>query len=140
IAKHGFGASSSVWLAESLKSQLSLRYVCIKIIALNIDPNREIQAMRRINDADSSHEGLPFIRKHIDEFQLHGPKEVHLCFVSSPMRETLFRLQKRLSRRRLPLLIFKLFTFCLLLAINFLHTECRLIHTGKPFNSLYNHR
>ncbi|KAJ8120195.1 hypothetical protein ONZ43_g3033 [Nemania bipapillata] len=45
------------------------------------------------------------------------------------MRETLFRFQQRCFGHRLPLPIFKFFTYCLLQALDYLHTECHLIHT-----------
>ncbi|KID74357.1 protein kinase domain protein, partial [Metarhizium brunneum ARSEF 3297] len=45
------------------------------------------------------------------------------------MRETLFDLQRRLPGNRIPLQLFKLYVFCLLEALGYLHSACRLIHT-----------
>lgn len=84
-----------------------------------------------LTHAKRSHEGLSFIRTPVDEFQLKGPEGTHSCLVYVPMRETLFRFQHRLRRERLPLPVFKLFVYCLLEALDYLHTECRMVHTGK---------
>lgn len=46
------------------------------------------------------------------------------------MRETLSQFQQRLPRQRLGLPLFKAYIFCLLQALDYLHTDCRLIHTG----------
>lgn len=89
-----------------------------------------------INHANPSHEGLSFIRTPIDEFQLEGPEGVHSCLVYEPMRETIFQLQHRLQRQRLALPLFKFFIYCLLQALDYLHTVCHLIHTGKAFKYL----
>ncbi|CAG9945608.1 unnamed protein product [Clonostachys rosea f. rosea IK726] len=106
ISKLGFGGGSTVWLAENLK-------FIQKIIA----------------DAKRPHDGLDFIRTPIDEFHLEGPEGTHLCLVYVPMRETLFRLQKRFERERIAPPLFKFYTYCLLHALDYLHTECHLIHT-----------
>ncbi|KAF9784249.1 hypothetical protein IL306_007717 [Fusarium sp. DS 682] len=54
IAKLGFGAGSTVWLAENLKL--------------------EMMYSKLISHAKPSHEGLSFIRTPIDEFRLKGPE------------------------------------------------------------------
>ncbi|KAI5464267.1 kinase domain protein [Mariannaea sp. PMI_226] len=135
ISKLGFGAGSTFWLAENLKfkrwKKSSLpRFVSIKIAALDTDASKEMMYSKRITHAKPSHEGLSFIRTPIDEFQLKGPEGTHICLVYEPMRETLFQLQHRLRRQRLAPPLFKFFTFCLLQAVDYLHNECRLIHTG----------
>lgn len=114
---------------------MAYRYVAIKIPAFDTDVSRETKYAKLINHADPSHEGLSFLRVPIDEFQLKTAAGTHFCLVYEPMRETLFRLQHRLKRQRLALPLFKFFMYCLLQALDYLHTECRVIHTGKlaPF-------
>ncbi|TWU70376.1 hypothetical protein ED733_000055 [Metarhizium rileyi] len=134
IAKLGFGSGSTVWLAENLafkkwfKSSVP-RYVSIKIPALDANAADEIGWLRLISNANPSHEGLSHIRTPIDVFDLQGEGGTHTCLVFEPMRETLFQFQRRLPRQRLGLPIFKAYMFCLLQALDYLHTECRLIHT-----------
>ncbi|KAI0805371.1 kinase domain protein [Xylaria sp. FL0064] len=144
IVKLGFGTGSTVWLAENLKfkrwrkSPLP-RYVSIKIAALDTNATREMRASKRISNPTTSHEGLHLIRTPIDEFQLKGPEGTHSCFVYKPMRETISQFQHRLQRPKLDLRLFKFYTYCLLLSLDYLHTECRLIHTDiKDDNIMMN--
>ncbi|QLI65411.1 Dual specificity protein kinase [Metarhizium brunneum] len=105
------------------------RYVSIKISALDANAADEIRCMKLISKANPSHEGLSHIRTPIDVFNLQGECGTHTCLVFEPMRETLFQFQQRLPRQRLGPPIFKAYMFCLLQALDYLHTECRLIHT-----------
>ncbi|KYK58834.1 protein kinase domain protein [Drechmeria coniospora] len=114
--------------ARSNKSPMP-RYVTIKIPALDIDVSRETRYSKLINHANPTHEGLSFLRVPIDEFKLKAATGTHSCLVYEPMRETLFQLQHRLKRQRLALPLFKFFIYCLLQALDYLHTECRVIHT-----------
>jgi len=109
------------------------RYVSIKIAALDTDASRETEHSKIIFNANPSHEGLDFIRAPGDEFLIMGQGGTHFCLVYEPMRETLFKLQHRLRRKRLAPPLFKFFIYCLLQAVDYLHTECNLIHTGKLF-------
>ncbi|EGX93664.1 Protein kinase-like domain [Cordyceps militaris CM01] len=126
IVKLGYGASSTVWLAENLQFTKSLdipRYVSIKIAALDIDKVWETRISKMIAMADPSHDGLSFLRIPIDEFRLETPSGVHGCLVYTPMRTTLFQLQRTLKRQRLAPPLFKFFLYCLLEAVDYLHTK-----------------
>ncbi|KND93317.1 Serine/threonine-protein kinase SRPK [Tolypocladium ophioglossoides CBS 100239] len=133
IAKLGFGTGSTVWLAENLKfkrwRKSGPRYISIKIPALDTNASGETMKSKLIANANPSHEGLSCVRIPIDEFQLQGPQGIHSCLVYEPMRETLFRFQCRLPRQRLGVPILKSYMFLLLQALDYLHTECHLIHT-----------
>lgn len=84
-----------------------------------------------ISTANPSHDGMAVIRTSIDQFKLQGPNGTHFCLVYEPICETLFNLQHGLRRQRLPFPLFRFFTYCLLQALDYLHTECRLIHTKQ---------
>lgn len=79
--------------------------------------------------------GYRFIRTHIDSFEVTGPYGKHLCLVYEPLREPLWMLRMRLEGDRLPLLLIKNYTYLLLAALDYLHSECRVVHTGME-NSL----
>ncbi|KAI1114156.1 kinase domain protein [Nemania sp. NC0429] len=136
IAKLGFGGGSTVWLAENLnfkrwqKSSIP-RFVSIKIAVHNADKSRESDFFKRIDATQSSHEGRLFIRTPIDEFKLAGPDGTHECLVYEPMRETLSQFQDRWPNRRFDPHVLKFHLFFLLQALDYLHTECGIIHTGK---------
>ncbi|CAG9983552.1 unnamed protein product [Clonostachys byssicola] len=72
ISKLGFGACSTVWLAENLKfkkqkESLIPRFVSIKIATLDSNASWEASLSKMIN-AQRPHDGLDFIRTPIDEF------------------------------------------------------------------------
>lgn len=52
-------------------------------------------------------------------------------FVYEAMREPMSVFQKRFENRRMPLGVAKAYIHLLLLGLQYLHAECRLIHTGK---------
>ncbi|KAI0103705.1 kinase domain protein [Nemania sp. FL0031] len=135
VVKLGFGTGSTVWLARNLQYEersesLLPRYVAVKIGTLDAEALEERECSKLIANAKPSHEGLAFIRTPLDDFSMEGPKGTHPCLVYKPMRETIFRFQQqRLPEHRLPLPIFKFFTYSLLQALDYLHTECQLVHT-----------
>ncbi|KAG6157327.1 hypothetical protein E4U26_005130 [Claviceps purpurea] len=134
IAKLGYGRGSTVWLAENLscklwsKSKLP-RYVSIKIAARDIDAADEMGFLKLISNANPSHEGLKYIRVPLDVFDLQGENGTHSCLVFEPMRETLYKFQRDLPGEKFKVPLFKAYMYMLLKALDYLHTECRLIHT-----------
>ncbi|CCE30567.1 probable dis1-suppressing protein kinase dsk1 [Claviceps purpurea 20.1] len=134
VGKLGYGRGSTVWLAENLNYKIWSRskiprYVSIKITASDVEDAQERAWLTRISEADPSHQGLSHIRTPIDAFEMKGALGTHSCLVFEPMRETLWRFQQRWPRQRLPLDAIKLHMLYLLKALDYLHTECRLIHT-----------
>ncbi|KAG6185880.1 hypothetical protein E4U10_005927 [Claviceps purpurea] len=134
IAKLGYGRGSTVWLAENLgrkiwsKSKLP-RYVSIKITAIDKDDADEKGFLKLISNANPSHEGLKYIRVPLDTFDLQGENGTHSCLVFEPMGETLHKFRQDLPGGKFPLPLFKAYMYLLLQALDYLHTECRLIHT-----------
>ncbi|KAG6108857.1 hypothetical protein E4U14_003460 [Claviceps sp. LM454 group G7] len=134
IAKLGYGRGSTVWLAENLeckiwsKSKLP-RYVSIKITAIDIDAADEKGVLKLISNANPSHEGLKYIRVPLDTFDLQGENGTHSCLVFEPMGETLNKFQQDLPGGKFQLPLFKAYMYLLLQSLDYLHTECRLIHT-----------
>lgn len=110
-----------------------LRYVSIKIPALDTDAHGEIARLKLIQDADPSHVGRSYIRLLTDQFDLAGPEGTHRCLVYEPMRETVAHYQLKMPRERLILPILKLHVYVLLQALDYLHTRCHLIHTGRSY-------
>ncbi|KAG5958526.1 hypothetical protein E4U57_001284 [Claviceps arundinis] len=134
IAKLGYGCGSTVWLAETLeckiwsKSKLP-RYVSIKITAIDVDDADEKGFLELISNANPSHKGLKYIRVPLDTFDLQGENGTHSCLVFEPMGETIYKFQQDLPGRKFQLPLFKAYMYMLLQSLDYLHTECRLIHT-----------
>ncbi|KAL1848485.1 hypothetical protein VTK73DRAFT_10126 [Phialemonium thermophilum] len=132
VTKLGYGSSSTVWLAENLerkKSPVLPRYVSIKITAAD-ETDGEAQTLRVISGASTSLDASCLFNLPIDEFQLQGPEGTHHCLVFQPLRETILETRSRLPGQRLPPLFAKYLTWTMLLALDYLHTRCGIIHTG----------
>ncbi|EPS34067.1 hypothetical protein PDE_09029 [Penicillium oxalicum 114-2] len=66
----------------------------------------------------------------MDDFEVSGPEGKHLCLVYEPMREPLWIFQTRFVDRKIPLPIAKAYIYFLLVGLNYLHSECKAVHTG----------
>lgn len=84
-----------------------------------------------ISTADPSHRGRSLIRTLLDSFEVEGLKGSHTCLVYPPMREPLSMYQRRFDDRKLPLPLIKTYVRALLTGLEYLHKECRVVHTGK---------
>lgn len=89
----------------------------------------------QINDKlakDTSQLGYAFIRHAIDNFVAIGASgAAHLCLVFDVMREPLSQYQHRLVGDKLPFQLVQIYTKLLLEALDYLHFECSIIHTGE---------
>lgn len=89
-----------------------------------------------ISAADPSHRGRSLIRKLLDSFEIKGSEGSYLCLVYPPMREPLSLYQQRFNNRKIPLPLIKTYIRALLMGLDYLHKECRTVHTGKLILSL----
>lgn len=77
------------------------------------------------------HRGYLYLRKSLDTFTVQGPNGEHHCLVHEPMLEDTTQLLCRNPSHRFTEDLLRVFIRCLLLALDYLHTEAHLIHTGK---------
>jgi serine/threonine-protein kinase SRPK3 len=63
-----------------------------------------------------------------DSFNIHGPHGLHQCLVYEPMHSSL---EDNLYHHRMTLKSAKPLVRQILTGLNYLHTECRIIHTGE---------
>lgn len=90
---------------------------------------REVE--EHISTVDPSHRGRSIIRTLLDSFEVNGPEGSHLCLVYPPMREPLSMYQRRFDDRKMPLALIKVYIHALLMGLEYLHKECRIVHTGN---------
>ncbi|KAH9208450.1 kinase-like domain-containing protein [Leptodontidium sp. 2 PMI_412] len=133
-AKIGWGSSSTVWLARDTRSGGWLepsRYVVVKICACNsADVGHELDMSIHLS-ADSNHRG----------FGLESPAgSTHLSLVFEPMREPLWLFRRRLAGEDrvtppwMPLI--KTYLQILLEGLDYLHSECHVIHTDLKLDNI----
>lgn len=94
------------------------------------EPHHERDIEECIARQSPSHRGRAIIRTFLESFDIAGPEGKHVCLVYEPMREPIWILQKRFINQRLPLPIAKAYIFILLAGLDYLHTECNIVHTG----------
>lgn len=83
--------------------------------------------------ATSSHPGRDALRTLSDSFKVSGPDGEHQCLVHPPLWDSVDAFLKRnhVEVGRLPVPVLAIVLQRLFLALDFLHTECQLVHTGE---------
>lgn len=139
VRKLGWGHFSTVWLAKDM--QRDGAHVALKVVRAAphytetaID---EIQLHRRIAQADPEHPGRAHVVSLFDDFYHKGPNGTHMCMVFEVLGENLLSLMKRYNHKCVPSKLVKQITKQVLLALDYLHRKCGVIHTDlKPENVL----
>ncbi|OBS20032.1 hypothetical protein FPOA_11753 [Fusarium poae] len=140
--KLGYGANSTVWLARDLNRW---RWSCEKYVAIKVNaikqPSRrvphenELDIMTHISQVNPQHKGWHFIRKLSDSFEIEGTCGIHNCLVLEALREPLWLYRRRYIGGVIPPDILKILVQMILHALDYLHSECCVIHTDlKPDN------
>ncbi len=97
----------------------------------------EIQLLQKLVDSNPHHAGRRHVVQLLDHFRHTGSNGSHVCMVFEVLGENLLGLIKRYQHRGVPQHIVKQITKQVLLGLDYLHTECRIIHTDlKPENVL----
>jgi len=65
-----------------------------------------------------------------DSFKIQGPMGPHMCLVYEPMREPLWLFQRRMSGGVYCFALLGYAVKFLLIGLDYLHNECKVIHTG----------
>ncbi|RAK71838.1 putative protein kinase [Aspergillus fijiensis CBS 313.89] len=117
LAKLGYGVTSTVWLAKDL---VASTYVVLKVYVTgqNRDLERELDIYKRINSL-------------LNYFHLQGPHGCHACLVHEPLGMTADFLARMAPRNEKTLDFMKPAIRQLLVALDFLHSECHIIHTDR---------
>ncbi|KAI2617881.1 serine threonine protein kinase, CMGC group [Hypoxylon sp. NC1633] len=130
VGKLGFGASSTVWLARDLSHR---RHVALKLYinsaAMGEQLNDELNVYKSIERGSRYHPGRNAVRTLLDSFDIDGPDGRHRCLVHPPLWESVLTFLHRNPVRRLPVPVVAFVLKRLFLALDFLHTECNIIHT-----------
>lgn len=88
----------------------------------------ELNMYKRMERGSKNHPGSGAVRALLDCFDLDGPGGQHRCLVHPPLWESVLTFLHRNPVRRLPLPVLAFVLYRLFLALDFLHTECRIIH------------
>ncbi|KAL4779663.1 hypothetical protein BJX76DRAFT_351623 [Aspergillus varians] len=121
VGEFGFGVPSTVWLARDLE------------YTRDQADKEEFQISKPLDRGSSWHPGYPPVGKAVDLFTIRRPGDDHPCLVQKPMWEsfrylhsTISETHGRLTEDRLQAGLVQAF-----LALDYLHTECKIVHTGN---------
>ncbi|KAF4446701.1 putative dis1-suppressing protein kinase dsk1 [Fusarium austroafricanum] len=130
VGKLGFGASSTVWLARDLDGR---RHVALKLFihskSMGQQLDNELAMYKRISASSTKHPGRGAVRELLDSFDVTGPDGSHRCLVHPPLWESVLTFLYRNPVRKLPAPVLAFVLRRLFLALDYLHTECKVIHT-----------
>ncbi|XP_063900939.1 SRSF protein kinase 1-like isoform X2 [Zophobas morio] len=139
LHKLGWGYFSTVWLSMDLKNG---QLVALKIVKSDKSYTElamdEIQILKTIRSEGIKNEiGRTRIVNLYDDFIIEGPNGKHVVLVFEVLGKNLLKLVKEYNYEGLPLSMVKNIAKQLLLGLDHLHQNCRLIHTDiKPENVL----
>ncbi|KAM5434748.1 hypothetical protein MferCBS31731_006520 [Microsporum ferrugineum] len=142
LAKLGWGGCSTVWLVRDLhrRNWQTERYLALKVGNNNFrdaeQAAHELNIERHINSTVCRHGGRNYVRTFLEQFEERGPDGMHICLGYEPMREPLWLFQSRLRNKRFPLGLLKGYVKLLLKGLDYLHTECNIIHTDLKVENI----
>ncbi|KAE8352419.1 kinase-like domain-containing protein [Aspergillus coremiiformis] len=135
VGKLGFGSSATVWLCRDL---LNHRYITLKIYTASTTVSREIKIYNHLRTIQSNHAGQSCLRPLIEIFRIQSPEGdgVHTCLVHPPLGISLGQLTSLLPDRVMSSIMVRTTVRYILAALDFLHTEARVIHTDLQPNNI----
>lgn len=94
----------------------------------------EFEIYQRLSKGNSKHPGYGYVRTASELFAIKGPKGEHKVLAQKPMWDSFEDILRRNPSHRLPEEILKPLLAQVFLALDYLHTECQLVHTGELNN------
>jgi serine/threonine-protein kinase SRPK3 len=113
------------------------KYAALKIYAHDLvaedDTDNEIAIYKHLNiTGDPDHPGKMYVRTIQDSFfAISRAGYPHQCLVHEVLSNDILGLRYNRPDRKLPEAMLKQILIHLLLALDFLHSECHVIHTGQ---------
>lgn len=110
-------------------------YSTIKVQTAQSHPEaaeaRENEIQQRLTKSPE-HYGYGFVRRATRRFTSESSAgQKHICQVFEPMREPIINWQDRLPDGKIPGPLLKVYIRFILHGLDYLHTQCRIVHTGE---------
>ncbi|KAJ5948102.1 protein kinase [Penicillium verhagenii] len=136
IGKLGYGGHSTVWLCRDLQQHA---YVTLKMYEHDSsNGQREKEVYDHLRTIKSSHTGSILVRRAIDDFKIScaDTNYSYQCLVHPPLAMSLCELRHRAIGKVLPEVLVKPILIHILLALDFLHTEAKIVHADLQENNI----
>ncbi|XP_035237056.1 SRSF protein kinase 3 isoform X2 [Anguilla anguilla] len=138
LRKLGWGYFSTVW--QCLDLRLS-RHVAVKVLksaaGFTQAAQDELALLRCVCGPNRKHPQSQQVVQLLDEFKLAGENGIHVCLVLELLGPDLHSWQNCFGNPGLPLLWVKQVIKQVLQGLDYLHNQCKIIHTDiKPENIL----
>lgn len=119
-----------------MKSNRQHTYVTLKIHEHDSSHGKgEKEVYKHLRNIKSSHTGSVRVRRAIDDFRISSVDNEYSyqCLVHPPLAMSLCELRNRAMEKVLPEYLLKPILIHILLALDFLHTEAKVVHTSTIF-------
>ncbi|KKZ68099.1 hypothetical protein EMCG_06209 [[Emmonsia] crescens] len=127
LGKLGYGAYSTVWLCRDLQGH---QHVAMKVYERDsTQARRELDVYNQLNRMTTENVGSTLVRTALDHFEISTPKGHHLCLIHKPLGMSLLELRAKAPSRKFPEDLLKPTLIHIFHALDFLHSEARVIHT-----------
>lgn len=158
VRKLGWGHFSTVWLVQDKRINAHVALKVVKSSQKYMETARdEIKLLRHIRDSPNpNHPGRNHVVQFLDWFELKPDDGIsstsktihvtdcrHVCMTMEPLGETLLSLLRRLQscdetnlKTGIPTFLVQQIVRQMLQGLDFLHTECRLIHTDLKLENV----
>lgn len=115
---------------ESLNFRVG-KFVTLKVCERDsLSAKREVAAYEHLNSMKTTHQGALLVRELCDHFQIPDLNGTHICLTQEPLGMSLETLRQLMPEKQLSADVLKAVLKHLLLALDFLHTEAKMVHTG----------
>jgi serine/threonine-protein kinase SRPK3 len=84
-----------------------------------------------------NHPGRAAVRTLLDSFDVQGPEDKHRCLVHAPLWQSVLAFLRCNPVERLPAAVLAAVLQRVFVALDYLHAECQIIHTGLCLSLLW---
>jgi len=108
-------------------------YATLKVFTREGVDSEEFNIYKSLSAGNASHLGRKHVRTALDVFTIPRQGGDHKCLVQKPMWDSFRDLLNRNPAHRFTKVLLKAGLSQVLLALDYLHSECKLVHTGEFF-------
>jgi len=138
VRKLGWGHFSTVWLCWDLTEK---KFVALKVVKSAAHYTEtaldEIKLLKCVRETDGTNPFRERTVQLLDDFKISGINGTHVCMVFEVLGHNLLKFIIRSNYQGIPLMNVKIMMKQVLEGLDYLHSNCKIIHTDiKPENIL----